>query len=158
MSKIVTFQEENIWKRFPGTSRLTPRLIVQYVQQGIWSDSDLEKEGLKIADSFDTPEGKVRVGEEYFNEDGTQQLFNTEDAVSIPPSVITPLQARKALRASGLYTQVTEYIQTLTEEEQEEWEYAVQIERTNPILVKGSAALGLTEEQLDSLFILGASL
>lgn len=158
MSKIITFQENNVWKRFPGSEQLTPRLIIKYIEQGIWTNDDLTKENLKLADEFLVPEGKMIVGDEYFNEDGTQQFYDVADIPQSVPSIITPLQARKALRSLGLYEQVNSYIQSLSEEEQEEWEYAIQIERNNHIIVNGANYLGLSEEQVDSLFILGSTL
>lgn len=73
------------------------------------------------------------------------------------PTSITPLQARKALRAAGYKSAVDAYVATLSEEDQEEWEYATAVERTHPVIVNGGAALGLTSDQIDQLFIQAAS-
>lgn len=78
-----------------------------------------------------------------------------------PPQVpfsITALQARKALRAAGLREAVETWVQLQGAEIVDEWEYASQVERTNTWLSAGAASLGLTEEQIDGLFILGATL
>lgn len=77
---------------------------------------------------------------------------------AIVPATITPLQARKALRAAGLYNAVQNYVASLPEEAREEWEYATQIERNNTIIAGGAAALGMSSEQVDQLFIMGAGL
>jgi hypothetical protein len=75
-------------------------------------------------------------------------------AVEPVPQSITPLQARKGLRASGLKPMVDAYISTLPEEDQEEWEYALEIRRDSPIIAASAALLPtpLTEEEVDELF------
>lgn len=82
-------------------------------------------------------------------------------AVPVPLPVsaaLTPLQARRALRISGLKEAVESYVATLPEEAQETWDYALSIERDHPIITGGAAALGLTVAQVDDLFRLGATL
>lgn len=74
------------------------------------------------------------------------------------PSYLTPLQARKVLRAVGLKEQVDALLAQAPEEVREEWEFALQIERQNPTLLSMAEALALTSEQLDQLFIDGARL
>ncbi|MEF2552036.1 hypothetical protein VQ042_11795 [Aurantimonas sp. A2-1-M11] len=76
---------------------------------------------------------------------------------SIPASM-TPLQARKALRAAGLHANVKSFVATLSEEEREAWEYATVIERDNAVIEKGRVALEMTHAQIDDLFRLGAAL
>jgi hypothetical protein len=87
------------------------------------------------------------------------QLVTAEDkAAALVPSSISPLQARRALRQAGLKAAVDAYVATLDEEEQEAWEYATEVRRENAIIAAGATALGLTDAQLDGLFVLGASL
>lgn len=74
------------------------------------------------------------------------------------PQSLTPLQARRALRAAGLKEAVDSYVLTLSDEAKEEWEFALSIERNNPVIVQGLIALGKTEKDGDDLFILGATL
>lgn len=69
------------------------------------------------------------------------------------PASITPLQARKALRAAGLFASVTQAMASMSDEELETWEYALAIERNDPLLVTVAADLGLTEAQVDALFV-----
>jgi hypothetical protein len=76
----------------------------------------------------------------------------------VVPASITPLQARRALRAAGLKEAADAHIATLPEEEQEAWEYATIVERTHPAILSAAAALGMTGEQLDELFLLGSTL
>lgn len=70
------------------------------------------------------------------------------------PVSITPLQARKGLRATGLKPMVDAFVSTLSEEAQEEWEYALEIRRDSQIIAASIALLPtpLTEEQVDELF------
>lgn len=79
-------------------------------------------------------------------------------APPVVPHALTPLQARKVLRAAGLKTQVDELLAAAADEVREEWDYALQIERQNSTLLAMAATLGLTAAQLDQLFIDGAKL
>lgn len=69
-----------------------------------------------------------------------------------PPATITPLQARRALRAAGLLGAVNAWIAAQSEEVQEAWEYCVEVRRDDALIVGAAAALGLTGEQIDDLF------
>jgi hypothetical protein len=79
-----------------------------------------------------------------------------EPPVSVPQK-ITPLQARKALRQLGWKAAVDAFVATLSEEEQEEWDFATEYRRDNAIIAKGATALGLTQEQIDELFRLAVT-
>jgi hypothetical protein len=130
---------------------------------GGWSAEELAEFGLKRAVLFEVPTGKVAVGAVRYVEDGdsVRQVYDVEDAppyVEPVPESISPLQARKALRAVGLMDAVKAYVATLSEEEQEEWEYATEIRRNNHIIASGAAALEMTPEQIDDLFRLGVTL
>lgn len=69
------------------------------------------------------------------------------------PKAVTPLQARKALRAAGMLDAVNSWMAQQPEEVQEVWEYALTIERDNPTLADAATAMGLTEDQMDALFV-----
>lgn len=77
---------------------------------------------------------------------------NYSKIADIVPTTITPLQVRLALNQSGLRAQVNAYVATLSQDEQDKWEYATTIERTNATLVAGTAALGMSPAQVDQLF------
>ena len=76
---------------------------------------------------------------------------------------ITPRQLRLALVLSGVdianidaaISVLPEPTQTLT---RIEWEYAIDFERSNPMVAALGAALGLTNEQIDAIWVLGATL
>lgn len=114
----------------------------------------------------DIPDGAVEIADvqwrEFLAHQGYRKWTGAGVAVYEPPptvpAAVYPLQARKALRQAGLKEQVDAHIATLTEPEQEAWEYAIQIERDHPTVASAAAALGLTDEQVDDLFRLAATL
>lgn len=70
----------------------------------------------------------------------------------------TPRQARLALQQAGLLTAVTDWISSADNTTQIEWEFALEIRRDWPPITLCATYLGLSEEQLDDLFILAATL
>lgn len=132
---------------------------------GAWTQEYLTTLGLAVPVPFVTPEGKVRVGGPRYEgppEGPVQEVYDMEDPA--PPGPldgdfrVTTLQARRALRQAGLKAQVDAYVGTLSEEDQEAWDYAMFIQRDSTILEAGRVALGMTQEQMDQLFLLAASM
>ena len=74
------------------------------------------------------------------------------------PSVITMRQARLALLQAGLLNSVNTAMAHAAESAQIEWEYATQVIRTDPLVAAMQSGLGLTDDDLDALFTLGATL
>ena len=74
------------------------------------------------------------------------------------PASASPLQIRKALRQMGLKASIDAYIATQDDETQESWEYAVQIDRDNPLIAAAADELEKTEAEIDDLFRLAATL
>lgn len=85
---------------------------------------------------------------------------NTPDPADPPPPVVvtsvTMRQARLALHRTGMLSQVDAAITDA--EARIEWEYAQTVERTSPLVTHLAAGLGLTEGQIDELFVLAATL
>ena len=84
-----------------------------------------------------------------------------EPYVTPPPSIPTSLtmkQARRALYQAGYLEQVEAGVQGMNKPAQIDWEFASTVERGDPLVVTLTAALGLTEVDLDGLFTLGATL
>jgi hypothetical protein len=67
-------------------------------------------------------------------------------------------QARLALLEAGLLTQVSAAVQASGEAAIIEWEYAQELRRAHPLTQQLSDALGITEQQLDTLFTRAAQL
>ena len=78
------------------------------------------------------------------------------------PQVVTMRQARLALLAAGLLPQVDDAINALTEPQRTaariEWDYSSEVHRDKPFVQMLGTALGLTDEDLDSLFTQAAQL
>lgn len=84
-----------------------------------------------------------------------------------PPPVVVPgsisaRQARLALLRINKLDAVEPAIESMPspdkEQAQIEWEYATEIERNHPFVKKLAAGLGLTDDQIDQLFIMGSEL
>ena len=74
------------------------------------------------------------------------------------PQVMTARQAKLVLLAAGLLDDVDAAVAGADRATQIEWEYAQEVSRTWPSLVAMATALGMTDAQLDDLFIQGAKL
>jgi len=82
-------------------------------------------------------------------------------AQAILPQTVTMRQARLALLEAGLLASVEAAIASMTGTEGEaariEWEYATELRRDHPLVVSLVPALGLTDAQLDALFLSAAA-
>ena len=78
------------------------------------------------------------------------------------PSVVTMRQARLALLQAGVLPLVESAIASMESPTKEaakiEWEYSQEVQRNKPFVQMLGASLGLTEEQLDNLFLLASTL
>jgi hypothetical protein len=76
--------------------------------------------------------------------------------------VVTMRQARLALLQQGLLSSVAAAIAGLPEGEKEaaeiQWEYGSDVERLSPLVVGLMPALGMSEEEIDALFVLAGTL
>ena len=105
---------------------------------------------------FDTLEEAVS----FFNlniEDYTEQEQKIETPVFIPtpePSItVTAYQAKMALEAAGLYTTVDEYVRASNNNQLViAWDNATVFERNSPFIQSFGPELGLTDEEINTLF------
>jgi hypothetical protein len=74
------------------------------------------------------------------------------------PKIVTPRQARLALHANGLLTTVEAMIAASSKEVQLTWEYAIEFKRDDALINSLGGQLGLTETQIDDLFLLASTL
>lgn len=88
---------------------------------------------------------------------GTVADADPEPAPAVPQSV-TMRQARLALLAAGLLDSVQTAIAAAGAAAGIEWEYAQTVDRDYGLVPAMAAALELTDEQLDALFIAAAAL
>lgn len=90
------------------------------------------------------------------------EQIETQRKASVPETV-SPAQFREALIDTPygdgvLFDAVEAIVATLERKKQLKWEFATEIRRDNPDVVAIAVALGLTEMQLDKVFIDGSKL
>jgi hypothetical protein len=78
------------------------------------------------------------------------------------PAAVTMRQARLALFSAGLLSAVDTAIDALPEPQRTaariEWDYSNELQRSNPLVAALTPALGLTDAQVDALFIAASAL
>lgn len=89
---------------------------------------------------------------------GEASVVETEEAPVWVPEAVTPRQARLALLSAGLLEAVEAAFQHLPPSARIEWDYALQVRRDSPLIAALAPELGLTDEQVDELFIEAARL
>lgn len=119
-------------------------------------DADCSKLGYKFLIETQAPVQEGFVAEEIEPVNNTQQ-WKLVPVTPYVPSIITARQARLALLQQGLLDEV-ETALTQNRAWQIEWEYASEIERTHALVGTMQAFLGLSDAQVDALFINGAQL
>lgn len=90
--------------------------------------------------------------------DGTQWVEGGTAPAPQVPTVVSMRQARLALYGAGLLDDVEAAVAKSTKDVQIEWEFSSELRRDWPTLVLLAGALGLTEAQLDALFIQASQL
>lgn len=90
------------------------------------------------------------------------QEFGNPVQISPIPQSVTMRQARLALLGAGKLAEVDAAIAALSEPTrtaaQIEWEYSNEVQRHNGIVSQLGPALGLTDAQIDALFVAAAAL
>ena len=89
--------------------------------------------------------------------DGTTLTAPPAAPTPIPQSV-TMRQARLALLAAGLLDTVETAIAGAGPAAVIEWDYATEVQRASGLVPAMATALGLTDEQIDALFVQAATL
>jgi hypothetical protein len=84
------------------------------------------------------------------------------DDASVVPQAVTMRQARLALLGAGKLSEVTAAINALPEPAKSAalitWEYSQEVQRHNGLVPQMATALGMTDEQIDALFVAAAAL
>ena len=120
--KIIVHFADGAWRRFPGSPQLDAARVARLVEDGIWDDGDLAAHGLAAADPFVAPEGKVAVGAERFEDDGTLQVFDVEDAPE--PEPVRRMLPKWLVVARLTDMQLEAAIGAMTLRQQEHWRAA----------------------------------
>lgn len=91
-------------------------------------------------------------------------IANTQANPPLAPPIttVTMRQARLALLGAGLLTTVNAAVAGMPGAQGDaariEWEFSSSVERHRPLITALAAGLGLTDAQLDSLFVTAAAL
>lgn len=90
------------------------------------------------------------------------ELVQAVPAAAQVPTQVTMRQARLALLGAGLLSQVNAAIASLPSPQKEaaqiDWEFAATVDRSFGLVPAMGAALGMTNAQLDALFVQAAAL
>lgn len=107
-------------------------------------------------------EGTQRWEQQWSSRAFTEQEIADNLAASRAEMIVTPRQARLALLGAGKLADIDAAIELLEEPTKTavkiEWEYAIQIERMSSWVQAMTLALGMTDEEVDALFELAATL
>ena len=102
---------------------------------------------------------------EYADEEGVVHTVAEQEAAAIEadrkskvPTTISIRQAKLALLQAGLLDDVEAAIAQADRAIQIEWEYAIEFKRDWPALLALQPILGLTDRQIDDLFVLASTL
>ena len=134
--------------------------IVNQLVHGIYEYDVLPEFAPNII-MIELPEGSpVQPG--WLYEDGEFLEPFIPEPESVVPDRVTMRQARLALHAAGILSQVQPAIDALPEPPrtlaQIEWDYSSEVFRNREFVNMLSSQLGLTDEQIDQLFIQAATL
>lgn len=106
------------------------------------------------------PMGGARFVEEVVPEFTIPQAPASQTAAAVVPQSITRLQAKLALSGAGLLTTIETMMTGLEPENVQRlaWENALQFERGSAMVNGMAAALGITQDQLDALFMAASAI
>lgn len=85
------------------------------------------------------------------------ESFSSPEPVKTIPSV-SPFQLRLALNTLNLRDAVETLVAASSQEIKDGWEYATEFKRDNAFLLSIQPELGMTDEQIDEVFLLAATL
>lgn len=129
----------------------------------LWSDEDLAAIGAYRVIWGEVPEGKEVVEWKYKKlKNNIKATPVLEDIKTPVPQTVTKAQGKAALLEFGVYEGVVSYIESLPDREKilaliafsdtNEWQ------RQSPFLTQCAVELGLSEEDLDNLFLLASEI
>lgn len=117
-----------------------------------------------VSDAYVAPPGVTLVDlPEGFNMDRAPDYVYQNGQLNLAvPERVTMRQARLALLQAGVYGNIPAILDSFPLQQrvaaQIEWEYALFVSRNSTLVNTLGAALGLTQNQLDQLFITAASI
>lgn len=144
-------------------------------RDGQYFEGDPQPGGMEISTQRPTPDydwapdpnqaAPDPESEEPYIQDGQWVLNATRHRASTVPASVTMRQARIALNRAGYLAAVNAAIAALPtggngagDEARITWEFASEIRRDGPLIEQLAPGLGLTDEIIDNLFIMAATL
>ena len=114
-----------------------------------------------VPDEFVPP--SIVCTEIYTSTDDVRDLLATPDwtnaAVEQMTDIsVTPWAIRKALNVSGLRASVEAAVKSGSQDLKDAWEFAQEFKRLDPLVIALGQGLGVSDEELDNLFKLAATL
>jgi len=104
--------------------------------------------------------GAASIGDSY--DEATGEFTKPPEPPRQVPESVSMRKARLALHMSGLLAEVESAISSLPEPDRTEvsieWEYAQSVDRNWPRVRQLTDQMGLTEQQVDDLFLLASTL
>jgi len=148
--------------RFDFSSPDTLHALQWHDGQGHMEFTDGTNQPLAVQDYQEKVQPFVTLWEEEKTRLDAEAGKQVAEAGTPVPQRVTPRQARLILFDTNLLDNVLSILDALPGREGErarlEWNSASEIDRVNPLFFLISAKLGLTEEDLDNLFIRTATL
>ena len=136
-----------------------PGLAFHWARESAYPTPTPEFFGTCPDDSATQVDGVLGI---FVESDWEQMRLDEMRARSPVPKQVTMRQARLALLGAGLLSQVDAAIASLPEPDksaaQIDWEYAAVVQRSSGLVPAMGAALGMTEVQIDTLFVEAAKL
>lgn len=126
-------------------------MFAAFIENGTVTQVSKPAPGQQLPAGWVASETRVGIGWSYA--DGVFSPPPTPEPVVTVPTSISKVQFVRAARASGLWATYQAAI-----EAHPDWPYVTEIPRNDPIVQAMASQLGFTEEQLDALWIAGASL
>lgn len=125
-----------------------PAALPGFFVNAVWQDAEPEGWATARIDAADAPRWWS----------GVPRIEPSPAPVAVP-QIISPLQARRVLRTVGLLDQVDAWLAIQPPGVRDAWEYAIEVRRDDQeVVAPAAAALGLTDQEVDALFIMGAAL
>ena len=124
-----------------------------------WTDEERAEFGVFLAVAADVAEGMIVTASRFERVDGqVLQRVEVAPAPIVVPASVTPRQLRLALLAAGKLGQVTEFVGSGQAPEAAviSWEYATEFLRSDPMLGQFAAMLGMSDDDVDGLFVAAA--
>lgn len=123
----------------------------------IYNNQPITRKGIVIDDAWHSYDYIVILSDaERETLEITVQAPPTPTPVSTEPQVpfeVTMRQARLTLSRAGLLNDINLAIQSMGEESKIEWEYATHVQRDSPLIEMVRQGKGLSEKDIDNLFI-----